>query len=282
MLDKILSAIGLNGLFASSRASYARSAQRLSSGLRINSAVDDAAGLAISERAKAQVSGLQQASRNIQEGVSMLSAADDGMATASDLLRQGRSLLVQWKNDTNSDEVRANIKNQLDSLVKQWNSTVQQTKFNGQKLLSGELRNGGVYIQTGANAGEGFSVQIGTMDSRVLGIATSNGENAQLDAPLATQKDADYLLGRIDELSQYVDDQRSNIGASINRLNVAAKTNATREDNLTNYNNQITGVDVARETANMMSEQMRMDVMSAMRAQMMTNEKRTMSLLLGI
>jgi len=158
-----------NSLNANTQATQS-SLQKLSSGLRINSAADDAAGLAISEKMKGQISGLEQASSNSQDGISMLQTAEGGLDQTHSILQRMRQLAVQSSTDTNTDSDRQKIQAEVDQLSKEVTNISNTTQFNTQNLLAGGMSD---TFQIGANAGQNMSVSISAMDAQTLGVAGS-------------------------------------------------------------------------------------------------------------
>jgi len=178
-----------------SQGSLATTLQRLSSGLRINSAKDDAAGLAISERFTSQIRGLNQASRNANDGISLAQTAEGGLSTAGDLLQRIRELAVQSANGSNSTSDRASLQGETLQLTQELNRVANTTQFNGQNVLDGTLTNS--QFQVGANANQTISVGIAsakatdignnTIDSQAgAGIATATAATGSLDFNSAT------------------------------------------------------------------------------------------------
>jgi len=155
---------------STSQASLSTSLQRLSSGLRINSAKDDAAGLAISERFTSQIRGNQTAARNANDGISLAQTAEGGLSTAGDLLQRIRELAVQSANGTNSDSDRASIQNEVSSLSQELDRVANTTQFNGQNVLDGSLTS--AQFQVGANSGQ--TINVGVQSAK----ATDLGNNA--------------------------------------------------------------------------------------------------------
>jgi flagellin len=174
-----------------SQGSLATSLQRLSSGLRINSAKDDAAGLAISERFTSQIRGLNQAARNANDGISLAQTAEGGLQTAGDLLQRIRELAVQSANGSNSTSDRASLQGETLQLTQELNRVANTTQFNGQNVLDGTLTN--AQFQVGANANQTISVAISSAKSTDIGnhkvtsqvagagIATATAGTATLD-----------------------------------------------------------------------------------------------------
>lgn len=145
-----------------------KSLQKLSSGLRINGAADDAAGLAISEKMKGQISGLEQASSNSQDGISMLQTAEGGLDQTHSILQRMRQLAVQSASDTNTADDRSKIQSEVDQLAKEITRISNTTEFNTQNLLAGGMSD---TFHIGANAGQNINVSISAMDAQTLGVA---------------------------------------------------------------------------------------------------------------
>ena len=160
---------------STSQASLATSLQRLSSGLRINSAKDDAAGLAISERFTSQINGDTQAARNANDGISLAQTAEGGLATSSDLLQRIRTLAVQSANGSNSDSDRKSIQNEVSSLTSELNRVANTTQFNGQNVLDGSLTS--TQFQVGANANQTISIGIASAKSTDMGNNTLESDD---------------------------------------------------------------------------------------------------------
>ncbi|MFP5390426.1 MAG: flagellin [Gammaproteobacteria bacterium] len=160
----------------SSQGALATSLQRLSSGLRINSAKDDAAGLAISERFTSQIKGLNQAVRNANDGISLAQTAEGGLQTAGDLLQRVRELAVQSANGSNSSSDRAALNNEVNQLTQELNRVANTTQFNGQNVLDGTLTNS--QFQVGANANQTISVGVASAKASDIGNNTVTSQKA--------------------------------------------------------------------------------------------------------
>ena len=168
-----------------SQTSLASSLQRLSSGLRINSAKDDAAGLAISARMSSQINGLNQASRNANDGISLAQTAEGGLQSITDSLQRMRELAVQASNATNTSTDRAALQQEVDQLVQQINTVASQTTFNGVKLLDGTFN--AQAFQIGANNGETISINsIASAKADALGVGTTSSYSTSLSATVIT------------------------------------------------------------------------------------------------
>jgi flagellin len=168
----------------SSQNALTTSIQRLSSGLRINSAKDDAAGLAISDRMTGQVNGLNQAARNANDGISMTQTAEGGLSTTTDLLQRMRTLSVQAANGTNSASDRASIQQEVGQIQQEINRVAGTTQFNGQNVLDGSLNN--AQFQVGANANQTINFSIGSAQANAIGNNTV-GANAATAATTLSQ-----------------------------------------------------------------------------------------------
>jgi flagellin len=173
----------------SSQGALATSLQRLSSGLRINSAKDDAAGLAIAERFTSQIKGLNQAVRNANDGISLAQTAEGGLGTAGDLLQRMRELAVQSANGTNSSSDRASLQAEVSQLQQELNRVANTTQFNGQNVLDGSLSS--TQFQVGANANQTINVGIASAQaSKIgnysLGSVTGAGASSAATAAAAT------------------------------------------------------------------------------------------------
>ncbi|API89641.1 flagellin [Marinilactibacillus sp. 15R] len=186
---------------------------KLSSGLRINKAGDDAAGLSISEKMKNQVSGLSQATRNAQDGISLIQTAEGALNESHSILNRMRDLTVQAKNDTNTNEDRQAIQKEMDSLTEEIDRIAGQTQFNTKTLLNGDFEDGTATLkfQIGSNSGQDIELNIGNMSAEGLGLEdASNVSNLKLSVSeddLATQ--ASDLQDAKDALATNTDDTQT-------------------------------------------------------------------------
>jgi len=169
IINQNLSALNTFNSLSKNTANTGKSIQRLSTGQRINSASDDAAGLAISEKMRGQISGLKQSSSNAQDGISMLQTAEGGLDQTHSILQRMRQLAVQSASDTNTADDRKKIQGEVDQLAKEITRISNTTEFNTQNLLAGGLSD---TFHIGANAGQNLSVSVGAMDAQSLGVAS--------------------------------------------------------------------------------------------------------------
>lgn len=228
---------------------------QLSSGLRINSAADDAAGLAISEKMRAQIRGLNQASRNAQDGISLIQTAEGAMNEVHSILNRIRELAVQSANGTYTDEERNNMQFEVDELLKEIGNISKNTEFNKMSLLDGTTNNNGtdnnsrITLQVGANKGQTMELEIGSLATNALGI---NGLS------IATAGDAQNAIDVIDEAINRTSRNRSKLGAYQNRLEHTINNLENQAENLTAAESRIRDVDMAKA----MMEYARLEMLS--------------------
>ena len=210
------------------------SMEKLSTGLRITKAGDDAAGLAVSEKMRAQIRGMEQAERNVQDGISMVQTAEGALEEAGNIAQRMRELGVQAGNDTLSAEDRTKVKEELKQLQDEMKNISEETKFNGKQLLNTA---GTFTIQAGANS-ETRTVKTADLSSIAKGISIST---------LSTASNAQSLVESIDTALSSINDARSALGAMQNRLEYTANNLTTSTENLTAAESRIRDVDVAKE-----------------------------------
>jgi flagellin len=227
---------------ANTSVQMATSLQRLSTGLRINSAKDDAAGLAISERLTAQVRGYNQAIRNAGDGISLAQTAEGGMDGITNSLQRMRELAVQAANYSNTTADRTAINAEFSQLKTEIDRVSQQTKFNTKSLLDGSFTSAA--FQVGANSGETISVDTITN----LG-ATALGLTAAVD--VTTTANARSAISTIDTALNTVTTARANLGASINRFEQTISNLRVTVENLQASRSRIQDADFAAETASL-------------------------------
>lgn len=228
------------------------SLERLSSGLRINRAADDAAGLAISEKLRGQVSGLNQAATNAQDGISMVQTAEGAMNEAHAMLQKMRTLAVQAANGTNSTANRVAINSEVAQLKSELSAIASRTNFNGTDLLAG----GTVDLQVGANEKDKMTVTLGDMSKVDL-------TSVDLTAAGTAQTSITAIDSAIDELSK----QRSGLGATQNRLEHTIKNLSVSAENLAASESRIRDTDMAKEMTSFTRSQILSQAGTAMLAQ---------------
>lgn len=215
--------------------------ERISTGYRINRAGDDPAGLAISEKMRAQINGLNMASKNIQDGISMVQTAEGALNETHSMLQRMRELSVQSANDTLTDDDRALIEVEFQELKKEVTRISTDTEFNTRKLLNGDNASTSLKIQVGANAGQTIDLTMNDMSADAIGIT---------DSSIATRDEAESALSTLDEAIKKVSMERAQMGAYQNRMEHAYNVNVNTAENLTAAESRIRDADIAKEMMN--------------------------------
>lgn len=249
-----------------------KSMERLSSGLRINRAADDAAGLAVSEVMRSQIRGMNVASRNAQDGVSMVQVADGALGNVGDMLQRVRDLAVQASNGTLTDSQRSNLDAEVQQILTEINATGSNTEFNGIKILSGSVAAAAsaVTLQVGANGGQAIAFTIGTVGTTAL---TLNG----LSVSFATAASA--AIASIDAAIGAVTTQRANLGAIQNRLEQTINRLGVTSENLQAAESRIRDADMAAEMISFTKNQILQQSGMAMLSQANSAPQSVLSLL---
>ena len=229
----------LNGMIATNQmakntALAGNSMEKLSTGLRITKAGDDAAGLAVSEKMRAQIRGMEQAERNVQDGISMVQTAEGALEEAGNIAQRMRELGVQAGNDTLAADDRQKIKAELDQLQGEMKSIAAETKFNGNTLL---------------DAAKTFSIQAGA-GTEIRAIETQDLSAIAVSLSLTTVTDitaAQSFVKSVDAALTSINTARANLGAMQNRLEYTSSNLTTSTENLTAAESRIRDVDVAKE-----------------------------------
>ncbi|WP_181437708.1 flagellin [Curtobacterium sp. MCLR17_044] len=238
-----LSALNTYRNLNSTQNDLSKSLEKLSSGLRINRAADDASGLTISEGLKSQVGGLTVAARNAQDGISVVQTAEGGLTETHSILQRMRDLAVQAGNDSNNADSRTAITTEVGELTKELTRISASTNFNGINLLDGSAGTAGVLkFQVGANGDAASQIDVDLSKSNVESVSTAVGA---LTFDSATNAQA--AITAIDEQIKYVSAARSSIGAVQNRFDHAINVTNVAKENLTAASSRITDVDMAEE-----------------------------------
>ncbi|MEB3188454.1 MAG: flagellin [bacterium] len=249
-----------------------KSLNRLASGLRINNASDDAAGLAISQKMQGQVSGLNQASRNAQDGISLLQTAEGGLNETQNILQRMRELAVQGANDTLTTADRNNIQDELNALSSEIDRIANNTDFNTKKLLDGALATGGITFQVGANASQTVNFTVATATSSSL---TVGGGSITVDSA----SNASTTISNIDNAIAAVSNSRSKLGAAINRLQHTITNLGVQAENIDAARSRIADLDMAKEVVHMSKSQILSQSSTSMLAQANSSSQSVLSLL---
>ena len=240
-----------------SSGNLATSMERLSSGLRINSAKDDAAGLAISNRLNSQVRGLEVGMRNANDAISIAQISEGAMQEQTNMLQRMRDLSIQAENGANSTDDLQAIQDEIDQLATEVTAIGNSTAFGNTKLLAGEF-SGGKLFQVGHQNGEDVTISVGTINATVLSV------NA---LTVLTSAGRDTSLTQIDKAINNIDTQRAKLGAVQNRLAHNISNSANTQANVADAKSRIVDVDFAKETAVMTKNQVLQQTGSTMLAQ---------------
>jgi flagellin len=256
--------------------------EKLSSGMRINRAGDDASGLAVSEKMRAQIRGLQQASRNAENGVSFIQTTEGYLQESQDILQRMRELAVQSANGIYTAEDRMQIQVEISQLVDEIDRVASHAQFNGMNVLTGRFaRDEGnntvtasMYFHIGANMDQRERVYIGTMTALALGVRDS-----QEIISMSTPDSANASIGRIDTALREVSRQRADLGAYQNRLELAVEGIDIAAENIAAAESRIRDVDMANEVVDFTKNQILIQASTAMLAQANTVPQSVLQLL---
>ena len=261
-----LTAMNTHRQLSVNNSEVAKSTEKLSSGLRINRAGDDAAGLSISEKMRGQIRGLDMASRNSQDGISMIQTAEGSLNETHDILQRMRELAVQGANDTNVTVDRTAIDKEFQQLSKEIVRIKDNTEFNTQKLLNGTAGTGGagtITLQVGANSGQ--TIQLDMLNSGVnlsVVVGTISGTLG-----LTTQSSATNAITKIQDAMDSVSAGRSYLGAMQNRLEHTIKNLDNSSENLQAAESRVRDVDMAKEMMDLSKKNILQQAAQAMLAQ---------------
>ena len=254
--------------------------EKLSSGERINRAGADASGLAVSEKMRSQIRGLNQASKNIQNGVSFIQTTEGYLTETTDILQRVRELAVQSANGIYSDEDRMQIQVEVSQLVAEVDRIASQAQFNGMNMLTGRFAQAGdavMQFQIGANVDQNARVFIGTMTATALGIKGAQGGDEQIS--ISTPDEANMTLAAVDAALTNVTKQRADLGAYQNRFEMAAKGINIAAENTQAAESRIRDTDMASEMVEFTKNSILTQAGTAMLAQANSQSQTVLSLL---
>lgn len=273
---------------------------RLASGLRINSAKDDAAGLQISNRLTSQINGLDQGNRNANDGISLAQTAEGALDETTTMLQRMRTLAQQSANGSNSSSDRAALQSEYTQLSNEINRIAKDTTFGGQGLLNGSTSNN-FKFQVGADAGQAINVNLSSNSFGVNGLAgkTSSWTQVSWDSTnskftesagagalswnsiksITTMDNAQTVLKNIDSLIKTVDSTRATLGAVQNRLDSTVRNQANISENVSAARSRVRDADFATETANMTKQNILQQAASSVLAQANQRPQAALSLL---
>ena len=286
-----VSSLNAQRMLNNSGANLDVSFQRLSSGQRINSAADDAAGLQISDRLTSQINGLNQAVRNANDGISLAQTAEGALDETTSMLQRMRTLSIQAANGSNSDKDRVAIQQEVAQLSEEINRVAATTTFGGENLLDGTYQ--GIF-QVGADANQtiSFTMQSGGTNNSIDYLTNSgftmsglsNQASAQVSmttASVSSVVNAQSMIGIIDTMISAVDSKRAELGAVQNRFSSTINNLSNISENVSAARSRVRDADFAEETAKMTSSQILQQASSTILAQANQRPQTALSLLWG-
>jgi len=258
--------LGINGM------SVDKGMEKLASGMRVNRAGDDASGLAVSEKMRSQIRGLNQASKNAANGVSFIQTTEGYLQESSDILQRLRELSIQAANGVYTSEDRMQIQVEVSQLVDEIDRIASHAQFNGMNLLTGRfaredgenLVTGSMWFHIGANMDQRERVFIGTMTAKSLGVKQISSDEI---VSLSTPDGANRTIGVLDEALKKVNKQRADLGAYQNRLEHAVRGIDIGAENLQAAESRIRDTDMAAEMVSYTKDRILIQASSAMLAQ---------------
>ncbi|MBD5403415.1 MAG: flagellin [Treponema sp.] len=270
--------LGVTGL------SLSKDMEKLSSGERINRAGDDASGLAVSEKMRSQIRGLNQASENAANGISFIQTTEGYLQETTDIMQRIRELAVQAANGIYSEEDRMQIQVEVSALVSEVDRIASTAQFNGMNMLTGRFAQptgenavtGSMWFHIGANMDQRIQVFIGTMSATALGIREVGSEDK---LSLMTLEDANRAIGTIDDGLKRINKQRADLGAYQNRLEHTVRGLDVSAENLQASESRIRDTDMAREMVELTKNSVLQQAGTAMLAQANTLSQNVLSLL---
>jgi len=254
--------------------------EKLSSGMRINRAGDDASGLAVSEKLRSQIRGLNQATKNIENGVSFIQTTEGYLQETQDIIHRIRELAVQSSNGVYTAEDRMQIQVEVSQLVDEVNRIASHAQFNGMNILTGRFAQAGdqiMQLQVGANMDQNERIYIGTMTAQALGMQGAQGttETISIESP----ETSNQAIGTLDAALKVVSKQRADLGAYQNRFEMAAKGVSIAAENLQAAESRIRDTDMAAEMVGYVKNQILSQAGGAMLAQANTRAQSVMQIL---
>lgn len=276
------SAAFANRTLGTRNAAVTQNIESLSSGQRINRAGDDASGLAVSEKLRSQVRGLNQAERNIQNAVSFIQTTEGYLQTSQDILQRLRELAVQSANGIYTAEDRMQIQVEVSQLVDEINRIASHAQFNGMNILTGAFAQDSavgqvMQFQVGANMDQNEQMFIGTMTAQALGIENAQGVDGIVS--ISTPESANTAIGVIDSALRRVSRQRADLGAYQNRFETAQQGVAIASENLAASESIIRDANMAAEVVDYTRNQILLQSNTAMLAQANTQTQSVLQLL---
>ncbi len=261
--------------------------EKLSSGMKINRAGDDASGLAVSEKMRSQIRGLWMASKNAQDAISFIQTSEGYLQNAQDMLQRMRELAIQSANGIYTPEDRMQIQVEVSQLVDEIDRIASHAQFNGLNMLTGRFSDpkagaptASMWFHIGANMDQRERVNIGTMTTIGLGLTAAGANAGDKDiVSISTPEKANTAIGKIDEALKKVNKQRADLGAYQNRMEFAIKGIETGAENLQAAESRIRDTDMAGAMSEFVKDQILMQASVGMLAQANTKSQSVLQLL---
>ena len=284
VINHNMSAMFANRQLGVTGVSLNKDMEKLSSGMRINRAGDDASGLAVSEKMRSQIRGLNQASQNAQNGISFIQTTEGYLQETTDIMQRIRELAVQASNGIYSEEDRMQIQVEISALVSEVDRVASTAQFNGMNMLTGRFAQStgenvvtaSMWFHIGANMDQRVQVYIGTMSAAALGVRDIGTEEK---LSLATPEDANRAIGTIDEALKKINKQRADLGAYQNRLELTVKGLDIGAENLQASESRIRDTDMASQMVEFTKNSVLSQAGTAMLAQANSQSQNVLSLL---
>ncbi|HUX42351.1 MAG TPA: flagellin [Rectinemataceae bacterium] len=282
VINHNMSAVFANNQLAITQGNLSKDIERLSSGQRINRASDDASGFAVSEKLRSQIRGLNQAQKNVENGVSFIQTTEGYLGETQDILQRMRELAVQSSNGIYTSEDRMQIQVEVSQLVDEVNRIASHAQFNGMNILTGAFAknsavNKTMTIQVGANMDQYKTVFIGTMTAQALGLTGAQGAAGMIT--MSSPQGANSAIGTLDAALKMVSKQRADLGAYQNRFESAAKGIAVASENMQAAESRIRDTDMASQMVDYTKNRILAQAGGAMLAQANTSSNNVMQLL---
>ena len=284
VINHNMSAMFSNRQLGVTQLSLNKDMEKLSSGEKINRAGDDASGLAVSEKIRSQIRGLNQASKNASNGISFIQTTEGYLQETTDIIQRIRELAVQSSNGIYSDEDRMQIQVEVSQLVAEVDRIASQAQFNGMNMLTGRFAlatgentpTASMWFHIGANMDQRMAVYVGTMTAAALGIRSQGTEEV---LSIAAPDDANRAIGTLDEALKKINKQRADLGAYQNRLDYAVKGLDIAAENTQASESRIRDTDMASQMVEFTKNSILSQAGTAMLAQANSQSQSVLSLL---
>jgi flagellin len=284
VINHNMSAMFSNRTLGVTNGSLSKDMEKLSSGEKINRAGDDASGLAVSEKMRAQIRGLNQASENAENGISFIQTTEGYLQETTDIMQRIRELAVQSSNGIYTDEDRMQIQVEVSQLVAEVDRIASQAQFNGMNMLTGRFAQStgensvtaSMWLHVGANMDQRIQVYVGTMTAQALGVREAGTEQI---IQLTTPEDANRAIGTLDEALKKINKQRADLGGYQNRLEHAVKGLNVSAENMQASESRIRDTNMADQMVDYTKNQILSQAGTAMLAQANSQSQNVLSLI---